>query len=407
MDGWKKNLYTTWGAETLVITGFLLVMPFLPYYIQELGIKDLKQVAFWAGILGTATGFMLIISTPLWGILADRFGRKIILVRAMLAACIILFLMGIARNIQQLLILRLMQGLLTGTITSAIALVSSISPRRHAGYSLGIIQTSTFIGASVGPLLGGIAADFWGYRNSFFLSSALAGIALLIVIFRVKEKFIRPGAIPGKEPSRRKRIISMGDHFPLILLMLFLTQFSIFLIAPIFPIFVQKIISPSSHLASTAGIILALSGLTSALSAIITGKLRDKIGAYKKIIIPAMLLSGVFYILQSFSKDVVQLLWFRIGYGLMVGGIIPLINTIIYSITSRETIGKNFGIAGSISALGMAIGPLTGGIIASVFTIKTPFLLGGIGLLATGVITFFILGHIEEKTQIGESRQAI
>jgi len=396
-SGWKKSLYITGIAETLIITGFSLVIPFLPYYIQELGITDFKQVSFWSGLLGTATGFMLIVSTPLWGILADKFGRKIMLVRAMSAACIILFLMGIAKNVQQLFVLRLLQGIFTGTVTSSIALASSISPRRNTGHSMGVIQTSVFIGASVGPFLGGITVDFWGYRNSFFLSAFLAVIALCMVIFQVKEKFIPPQPISQREDIKKKRLISLNNHFFLILVLLFLIRFSISIITPIFPLFVQEIAVSSSHLVSTAGIILALSGLASAFSAIISGKLRDKTGAYKNILISSMLLTGIFCILQPFSKTTFQLLWVRLGYGLMAGGIIPLIHTIIGSISSKEKIGKRFGIAGSISALGIAIGPLTGGTVASLFTVKIPFFIGGIGLLFTAIITFFILRHVEKN----------
>ncbi|MCD6218853.1 MFS transporter, partial [Candidatus Calescamantes bacterium] len=218
-----------------------------------------------------------------------------------------------------------------------------------------------------------------------------------MVIFQVKEKFIPPQPISQRENIRKKRLISLNNHFFLILVLLFLIRFSISIITPIFPLFVQEIAVSSSHLASTAGIILALSGLASAFSAIISGKLRDKTGAYKNILISSMLLTGIFCILQPFSKTTFQLLWVRLGYGLMAGGIITLTYTIIGSITSKEKIGKRFGIAGSISALGIAIGPLTGGTIASIFTVKIPFFIGGIGLLFTAIITFFILRHVEKN----------
>jgi len=385
MDSWKKSLYTVWIAQTVCITGFFFVLPFLPFYIQELGITDIKEVALWAGLLGMAPSLMLIISTPFWGILADKFGRKLMLVRAMFSACVILFLMGFAKNVQQLFILRLIQGFFTGTIPSSIILVSSFTPRKNSGYSLGLMQTSIFIGAAIGPWLGGYASDLFGYRISFFISALLAGLAGLIVLFHVKEKFIRPVPVQKEKIQIRKNVFQ--NKFLLVLTMFFLVQLAVSLIIPIFPLFVQQLTVSSKRLASTTGTILALAGLFGAISAIVSGKVNDKFG-YKNILITLLICSGIFLILQAFSKNTSQLLWLRIFFSLFIGGIGPVLNSIIHQRVSKEDVGKTFGIAGSISALGGAMGPIIGGTIASLFSINIPFIFSGILLILIGVIGY-------------------
>ncbi len=388
MESWRKTLYITWIAETVAMLGFSFIFPFLPFYIQELGIKDLHQVAIWAGLLATAPALGLIISAPIWGMLADRFGRKIMLERAMFAAGILLILMGLAKNVQQLLWLRVIQGLFTGTITAAIALVAAAIPRERSGFGLGLMQSSVYTGASLGPLLGGLAADFWGYKTSFFVAGAIIFTAGIMVFLGVEEKFI-PLRIHQKKDKIRKRKFPWKNNFLPILAILFLIQLAGTIVIPIFPLFVQKLVSSSARLASTTGLILAASGIVSAFAAVTIGKFSDKIG-YKNILVFATVFAGLFCILQSFAQSAFQLLWYRVAFGLAVGGLIPTVNAIIILNTSREDVGKTFGTSSSISAAGSALGPIIGGTVASLFTIQTPFIFSGVLLLIVGISIFFV-----------------
>ncbi len=388
MESWRKTLYITWTAETVAMLGFSFVLPFLPFYIQELGIKDLHQVAIWAGVLGTAPALGLIISAPIWGMLADRFGRKIMVERAMFAGGILLILMGLAKNVQQLFWLRIIQGLSTGTITAAIALVASAIPRERSGFGLGLMQSSVFTGASLGPLIGGLAADFWGYKTSFFVAGAIIFSAGIMVFLGVKEKFIPP-KIPQKKDKTKKRKISLRNNLLPVFAILFLIQLAGTIVIPIFPLFVQKLASSSIHLASTTGLILALSGIVSAFAAVTIGKFSDKIG-YKNILVFATIFAGLFCILQSLAQNTFQLLWYRVAFGLAVGGVIPTVNAMINLNTSRNDVGKTFGTSSSISAAGSTLGPIIGGTIASLFTIQTPFIFSGILLLIVGISIFLL-----------------
>ena len=185
MKNWKKNLYVVFFAEMIAITGITFVMPFLPFYIKELGISGTEQVAHWSGWLMGSPALVMILVSPIWGYLADRVGRKPMIERAMFGSAISIFLMAWASNVYQLLILRLIQGALTGTIAACTALVSASSPSKKMGFSLGLVQTGFFLGNFLGPLLGGVSADILGLRNSFRITGILLFIAGWLIFLLV------------------------------------------------------------------------------------------------------------------------------------------------------------------------------------------------------------------------------
>src|SRR3989304_1063697 len=125
---WRKNLYAIAIAQFIALGGGNLVFPFMPFYVKELGVTDQSEIALWSGLLGTATGAMLFVFSPIWGSLADRFGRKPILLRAYVGAMVTMTLQGLAQNVWQLVVLRRLQGGVAGTIPAATALVAASAP---------------------------------------------------------------------------------------------------------------------------------------------------------------------------------------------------------------------------------------------------------------------------------------
>jgi len=202
---WKKNLYVVFFAEMIAITGMAFVIPFLPFYIKELGISDIKQIANWSGVLIGAPSLIMVIVSPIWGCLADRMGRKLMIERAMFGGAITILLMSWTTNIYQLFILRLIQGALTGTIAACTALISASSPSKKMSYSLGLLQTGIFLGNFLGPLLGGISADVWGFRNSFRITAILLFVSGFLIFLLVEENFV-PSLIKKYATAFNKRM---------------------------------------------------------------------------------------------------------------------------------------------------------------------------------------------------------
>ncbi len=389
MEHWKKHLYIIWLAETISLIGFHFCLPFLPYYVQELGAVDLKQAALWTGLLQTVGPLMLVISSPFWGILSDRFGRKIMVERAMFSGFAVLVAMSFVKTVGQLLILRILQGFFTGTLTAAIILAASHLPKEKSGYGLGLMQTSAFIAASIGPFLGGLASDIWGYRNTFFLSGILVGIAGCMIMLGVKE----PEKQQEQQEETENQTNGSGNSLLFLLIILFLFQCSASLLSPVLALFIQKISPESKKIATIAGSIIAASGIASVVAAVIAGNLARK--KDHRVILGTMLsITGILTMIACLAKNPGQLMSIRILAGLAAGGIITTINTHINLRTKRKQLGRNFGVAGGISSLGAGIGPIIGGALASIYSIETTFIFSGILLFLTGLMCPVLL----EKT---------
>ncbi len=376
--GWQQTLYAMWVAELIAIVGFAFVIPFIPFYIRELGVTDERLVPIWAGILTTAPGLMAAISSPIWGSVADKYGRKLMVLRAMFSAAALLVLMGMVSNIYQLLALRLLQGAVTGTVPAAVALVSSMTPSRRLGYSLGLMQTAVFAGMSLGPWLGGMTADNFGYRVTFYIAGGLVRGGGCVVLGAARERFSRP--TPEMQKANGSlRTVATNSGFPTMLGVFFLINLGGTIVAPIFPLFVEKLMVLKAKPASTTGLIMLVTGLAATLTASVIGRLGDKVG-HKKLLVGCTLLSGIFCIPQAMARSVGQLLGIRTLFGLAAGGTGPTINAIIGKIAPRNSYGKAYGLTSSVSMLGGAIGPLLGGVLASQLGLRIPFVIMG-GLL--------------------------
>ncbi|MBE3127424.1 MAG: MFS transporter, partial [Candidatus Atribacteria bacterium] len=383
MEIWKKNLYVVFFAQMIVVTGMTFVIPFLPFYVKELGISNIEQAARWSGWLMGAPALSMIIVSPFWGSLADRVGRKPMIERAIFGGAISIFMMALVTNVYQLLIIRIIQGVLTGSVAACTALVSANSPSRKMGFSLGLLQTGFFLGNFLGPLLGGISADILGFRNSFRITAALLFIAGWLIFFLVEENFT-PSVTKKQIMPFKKRVALFFNNGQLFIMffILFLVQFSIQIISPIFPLFVETIVSNPKIVSTFTGLMFAITGLMSAFSAINVGKLIEKKPSNFLLTI-SLLGTGLFFLSHAFVTNTTQLILLRVGLGLFYGAIIPIANTIIGLSTPSEHRGKVFGVANSTTYLGSVLGPSSGAFIMITFSLPAVFIFtGGLLLLA-------------------------
>jgi len=398
MEIWKKNLYVVFFAEMIVVTGMTFVIPFLPFYVKELGISNIEQAARWSGWLMGAPALSMIIVSPFWGSLADRVGRKPMIERSIFGGAISVFMMALATNVYQLLIIRIIQGVLTGTIAACTALVSASSPSRKMGFSLGLLQTGFFLGNFLGPLLGGISADILGFRNSFRITAALLFIAGWLIFFLVEENFT-PSVTKKQIIPFKKRIALFFNNGQLFIMffILFLVQLSVQIISPIFPLFVETIVSNPKIVSTFTGLMYAITGLMSAFSAINIGKLIEKKPSNLLLTI-SLLGTGLFFLSHAFVTNTTQLILLRVGLGLFYGAIIPIANTIIGLSTPSEHRGKVFGVANSTTYLGNVLGPISGAFIMITFSLPAVFIFTGSLLLLTGLALPIAMNKIEKTS---------
>jgi DHA1 family multidrug resistance protein-like MFS transporter len=379
---WRRNLYALWLAQLLTIVGFSMRAPFLPFFLGDVGADSFASQALWSGIINAGGAGVMAVAAPFWGIVADRYGRKPMVVRAMFAGFCTISLMSLAQNPGQLLVLRFFEGAFTGSVTASTTLVASSTPRRNRGFALGMMQMAIFSGASAGPLLGGVLADLIGYRASFLVAGSLLLIGGLIVLFLVHEQFERPakGEAGVAENGPSLRLILFGGAMLAMIGVLFGLRVSNSAIQPIMPLFVEEISGATRSVASLAGLALGVAGVASAVSAVTLGRLADRIGQ-TKILLIATTCAGLAFIPLAFSQNIVQLILFNALAGAAAGGVLPSANAIIANLTPARRRGAVYGAVAAAASLGGFIGPLGGAALAAAVDIRYTFLVSGILLL--------------------------
>jgi DHA1 family multidrug resistance protein-like MFS transporter len=373
---WQKTLYIMFAAQLLSIIGFAFVLPFLPFYIRELGVTDERLVPVWAGVQAASASLVMAFFSPLWGWLADRYGRKIMVERAMFGGAVITFAMGLVGNVWQLLFLRLLSGATTGTISASIAMISTIVPRQKLGYSLGLMQVAVFLGMTLGPWIGGLLADAVGYRLTFMIGGGILLMGGALVLIGARERFIRPSEEALRKNGRLFSLLVYGG-FPAMLAIFFFFHFTIYFVMPILPLFIETMIDPSQGgVASTTGLLFAVSGGAAALAAGGIGYLSDRSG-YKTILTISLFLTAFGLLLHGAAQSVAHLILLRIFYGLAAGGILPTMNALVGRLIPPDSYGKAYGLTSSMTCLGMAAGPFFGGILAAWWGYRWPFVFVG------------------------------
>ncbi|MBN2260066.1 MAG: MFS transporter [Clostridiales bacterium] len=369
MENWKRNLYILWFTQILSVMSFGFGLPFLPFYIQELGVVEPAKITLFTGILSTAPAITMAIMAPVWGILSDRYGRKLMIMRAMFAAVFVIGGMGFVSNVYQLVALRTAQGLFTGTITAATTFVASDSPKDKLSFSLGFMSSSTFIGFSLGPVLGGYFAESIGYRFSFYAGAALMLIGFILVTFLVREdkEKIKINNV-NKVKGGYKKIFT-----PLILgllIVLFLLRVTRSIFSPYLPLFIQEMLDTSIGAAKLTGYANGVVGFATALAGLTISRMGDRLNKLNLSIV-LLLFSIVFAIGINFTKTLPQ---FIIVYGILfffLGGLEPIIISTTAQNTPDALRGSLFGFQGLVGSLGWMVSPMTGAVISMQYGIKS------------------------------------
>lgn len=401
MELWRKNLYILWGTQFLAMMGMNLVVPFLPFFIRQLGVTDPSELARWSGLVFSGPFILSFFVTPVWGNLGDRYGQKIMVVRAIFGLALSQFLMGFSQNVYQLFFFRIVQGAISGFIASALALVSTNTPKEKIGYALGVLQSSTAGGMLLGPFIGGILADLLGYRQIFFVTATLCFVGGIVVAFSVKE------VARGSEEAGRFRV---SDNFLLMAsdrrlrivgLTLVVSQMSVLMIEPIFALFVESFRTGTKYLSTVAGGIFSITGLFMVISAPWWGKRNDRTG-HKNNLYKALAVFGFVYAGHIIVQNLVQLAFLRAFVGFAGGGVLPALYSLTNLYSPAERRGGMMAVASSLTVLGNMLGPAMGGVIAGHFGFTVSFLSTSCMLLGT---SYLIWNYLQEDTRIQPNAQ--
>jgi MFS transporter, DHA1 family, multidrug resistance protein len=387
-SSWKKNLYIISIAEFIGIVGFALVGPFLPLYLQQLGNLNNEEAALWAGIATGAGGLTMFISSPLWGIVADRVGRKPMLLRAQFGGSVTMILFMLAPNVIALVGCRMIQGLFTGTVSAASALVACCTPRERLPIAMGVLMGSIFAGTTIGPLLGGFLADTFGYTVTFIITSIMLLIGGLIILLFAKENFQPPTPEQKTSFTGMFRMAFSARLLPLLIVIAAL-NLGPQIIQPILPLIISEI-STAGKAASSAGIALGLMGIITSISSFVIGRFGTRVSV-RTILIICCVGSGLFYLPPVWANSTTLLIIFIGLTGLFVGGVLTASNSLISLAVPISQQGIAYGLSQSAMSLGTGLGPFIGGGLAPLIGLRPIFIVAGgvfilVGFLAMKLI---------------------
>ncbi len=388
---WRRNLFVCVFGSFTTLVSLSMLLPFLPLYVQQLGASSPAAVVQWSGVAFGATFFGTAITAPIWGRLADRFGRKPMLVRAAVGMAIVMSLIGMAHSVTELVVLRLIAGLVGGFASASIVMVGTQAPRDRAGWALGILSTGALAGNLIGPLIGGFLPSWVGIRGTFFVGGAVIAVAALLTIVLVREDFDR-------ETDAKRHVDANATAAtpvdPFVIGTLLVTAMMVLLanmsIEPIITVYIGELGVPTDHLARTAGMVMAASAFGSMLTAARLGALADRIGGWK-VIIGCLIATGIVMVPQAFVTEWWQLAILRGLMGMTLAGLLPSIAKLVRHSVAEHHSGKTLGYLQSAQFSGQVIGPLIGGQIGAHVGLHAVFFVTGTLLILCAVLNRFAL----------------
>jgi len=376
-------LYVLWSIAFAAFTGLSLILPFIPLYVRQLGITGTADVTRWSGLLLSGPFMVSFLVTPGWGALGDRYGQKLMVVRALAGSALCYVGMALATTVGSLFAWRLALGGVSGFLAAGMALVSVTVPDGQRGYALGLLQSVVPASALLGPLLGGVLADLIGYRAIFLVTSAVCASGAVVAVLMLTEVRGVETLAPSRVTVRHN--LGIAWKHPLLrqaLLVVVASQTMVTTLQPIFVLYVEQLGVEARLLSTITGVLFAASGVTALVAAPRWGRRGDRLGFHGALTI-ALLGSAVALLLQGLVTGVTQLFVLRLVHGCFIAGILPALFGLISNASPADRRGGVMGLSSSATMLGNLLGPLTGGFVAAHAGIRTVFFVSAFLLLVT------------------------
>lgn len=380
---WVVTLTILVASAFLMDMSFTMITPFLPVYLSsELGAKA-SEVDMWSGAVFAVTFFVSGLLGPVWGVLADRKSRKLMALRASIGLTISYALCGIVQTPMQLFAARFFQGLCAGLYPALLALLAASIPARKTGLSMGLMQGGMTVGAVVGPFVGGVLADYFGMRESFFVASVALGLISLLIGFCIKEK---PRTI--KVTSRNWfdwSVIRQPAIFKM-LMACAVIHASLFSAQPILPLYIAQLQGSMDNIMMLSGTIFSVCAISIMIASPILGAAGQKFG-FLKVLSCSLFFAGLLISAQVLGRTPFEFGVWRFIAGFAIAGLIPLVNSIISTECPPDKKGEEFGFNFLTGHAGMALGPFAAGALSGWFGYQAV-------IVASGLILFPLIIYL-------------
>jgi MFS transporter, DHA1 family, multidrug resistance protein len=399
-SSWQVTLWAMVGIQFVMTMAFSFLSPIMPLFLPDLGVTTEAGIDVWSGILTGSTSFVAAFASPLWGRLADSYGRKPMLIRSSCAIALFTALMGLSQNVWQFFAARALMGVFAGFSSTAMALVASQVPEQRLGYALGWLSSGQLVGSLVGPVIGGLLADVThSYRIPFYCTSAITFAAVFLVWYGVREHFNRPDGGSRRRLGLRgvAMMIGAAGVLPLFFVLL-MAQFSTRAVQPVVTLYVQQIVGQRPDLATLGGIAFSVTGLAGMVAVPFLGRHADEIG-YRRVLLICLIGATLTSLPQAFANSYWTFAVERFGVGLFIGAIVPTANALIGRMVPRSDRGTVYGMTASATFLGNSLGPLCGGAIAAWFGLSWVFLVTSALLLVNLVWVYLRVPEYNAGTE--------
>ncbi len=385
LEQWKRTLWILWGGVLLCSASYTMAVPFLPLFLFDLGVEE-SEVNLWAGAVHSSAFLVGAVMAPLWGSLADKYGKRKMVIRAGISLAFIYGLIAFVQTPWQLIIVRMLHGLVGGFVPASMAIVASSAPGVKLGWSLGMMQAGTMTGGILGPLMGGLLAVWFGQRASFVVAAVLILLATIAVIIWVKE-----GAAPSAPKESKfwrdlKEALQDGALTRMLILLL-VFQLSLNMIQPLLTLHIANLQGDLSGAVLTSGFVFALIGIAGIIASPFWGRVGEQRG-FALVLTFCFIVSGGVVATQYFVQDLWLFTLVQFVFGLFMAGIVPNINTLVVQHTSESFRGRSFGLTTSANQMGAMIGPLIGGGLGFFLDIHWIFVTTGLIMVVAGLSMF-------------------
>ena len=380
MSSWQRNVFAVATASFVGSTGFTLVMPFLPLYLQELGVRDLGEVAMWSGLsLGVTPGVTALLA-PAWGRVSDRFGRKIMVERSLVSFILLMAGMAYATQAWHIFALRAVQGLFAGYVGIALTMAAESAPRDRTAYAIGTVQTAQRLGPAVGPIIGGLVAQIVGLRRAFLMTSVFYVIALLIVFVLYDERIVRHERhVQDDKPMRFRNVLAF-ENFILLLAVVFGLQIVDRSYGPILPLYVAALGTPLERVPLVSGLIFSIAAGAGAVGNQLCTRLL-RVRTPRAIISAAAALGGAGALVFLVSPRTAWLFMATPILGIALGTATTTTYTAASAVIPASARGAGFGLLTTASLTALAVSPVLSGLLSAT-SIRAVFLLDVLVMVA-------------------------
>ena len=377
METWKRTVYISLVCVFCIAFGVSQLAPILPLYFHDLGVQTPEAMSLWSGLATGATYIIVCIAAPFWGRIAEKRGRKITLIRSSFGMALCNILIAFQTTPEGVVLIRLIQGLVSGFYSASITLIASESPIERTGWALGLLASANLAGSLIGPLLGGYIADTVGIRNDFIIVGIIMSLAGLLAAVFIHEDYKPKANVEKLSISKLKEQIPEFNSVIALCVASFIYAICIMSLQPVISVYIKGIVpSDTENLAFIAGAVFSAMGIAQLMSSSPLGKLVDKIGP-RKVLVISLIYVGILNIPQAYVSDVYQLAIIRFLQGFGLGGMLPALNTYLSSKTPREFTGQVFSYNQSCLFFGYFLGSVGGASLMAWLGFTTLFWVSG------------------------------